>query len=224
LFGDSYRLRDPDAVLADVARFRAREDRPIFFTENVFGAGHLKYLDRVTAGVAASGSPFAAICDWQITTPPMIRLLARNGLGLVGINMTGRDEPQEEAALQAFHSAGIPIWGYLMFGFEEDLPDVFERAVRKARRYDMVSVSPTVLAPFPGTPMAARLEREGRIFERDTDLLDQHHVVFEPKNMSPDELFHGYEYFCQEMKDLLPFHHVIDSILPPVTRTPRGPA
>lgn len=221
LFGDSYRLRAVDAVLGDVARFRAREDRPIFFTENVFGAGHLKYLDAVTGGVMRMEAPFAAICDWQITTPAMIKLLARNGLGLVGINMTGRDEAQEEAALTAFHDAGIPIWGYLMFGFEEDLPDVFERAIQKARRFDMVSVSPTVLAPYPGTPMAARLEREGRIFDHDTDLLDQHHVVFHPKNMSADELFAGYEYFCREMADLLPFSRAIEAILPPVPRAGR---
>lgn len=218
LFGDKYRLRALDAVVGDVQRFVAREDKPIFFTENVFGAGHLPFVEAVTSSVQRLGIKYAAICDWQITTPMMIRILAKNGLGLVGINMTGRQEPEEEEALKAFHAAGIPIWGYIMFGFEEDTPDVFQGAIDKIRRYDIVCVSPTVLAPYPGTPMAARLAKENRIFNHDTDLLDQHHVVFHPKNMTATDLEQGYQYVRSEISHLLRFEHAIDAIMPPRPR------
>jgi len=212
IFGDGYRLRDLDAVVADAERFVAADPRPVFFTENVFGAGHRPFVDALTRRLSERHIEFAAICDWFVVNRPLVEVMARNGIGLVGINMTGRDEPKEEAAIAAFHEAGIPIWGYFMFGFEEDDPGVFEGAVAKVRRYDVRCVTPTVLAPYPGTPMAQRLEHEGRIFDHDTDLLDQHHVVFEPKNMSPDELRQGYEYVCRELEPLLSFDRAIEAL------------
>ena len=50
-----------------------------------------------------------------------------------------------------------------------------------------------VLTPFPGTPLHARLEREGRILSRDWELYDGQHVVFQPAAMSVQELAQGHE-------------------------------
>jgi radical SAM superfamily enzyme YgiQ (UPF0313 family) len=50
-----------------------------------------------------------------------------------------------------------------------------------------------ILTPYPGTPLFARLEREGRILDRDWAHYDTAHVVFRPKRMAPEELAAGYE-------------------------------
>ena len=50
-----------------------------------------------------------------------------------------------------------------------------------------------VLTPFPGTPLFARLEAEGRIVTRDWELYDGQHVVFQPKGMSIRALELGHE-------------------------------
>lgn len=46
--------------------------------------------------------------------------------------------------------------------------------------------------PYPGTPLFAQLESERRILHRDWSRYDTAHVVFQPKNMTADELYEGY--------------------------------
>ncbi|MDH5493049.1 MAG: cobalamin-dependent protein [Myxococcales bacterium] len=205
IFGSGYRLRDIDALLEEVEALLAIEDKPIFFTENVFGAGDPEFISRLTQALKARSIRYGAICDWFMLTPTTVRLLEEGGCGLVCVNTTGRDEPKEIAALEAFYEAGIPIWGYFMFGFEEDDPSVFERAIERARRYDIVTATLTVLTPFPGTPMASRLAAEGRIFSDDLSLYDHGHVHFEPKQMSAEALTQGFDHVCSELSDRLRF-------------------
>lgn len=49
-----------------------------------------------------------------------------------------------------------------------------------------------ILTPYPGTPLFARLNAEGRILHQDWDLYDTAHVVFRPARMSERELAEGY--------------------------------
>jgi radical SAM superfamily enzyme YgiQ (UPF0313 family) len=50
-----------------------------------------------------------------------------------------------------------------------------------------------VVTPFPNTPLYKRLESEGRILTKDWELYDAQHVVFQPLNMSVEELQTGVE-------------------------------
>jgi radical SAM superfamily enzyme YgiQ (UPF0313 family) len=212
MFGAGYRLRNLDTALSEVREMVALEDKPVFFTENVFGAGDRVYIDELTRGLQASGVRYAVLCDWLAMSPELAGLLADRGCGLVGINLTGRAEPAEEAALDALHAAGLPVWGYLMFGFEEDEPDVFERAVARVRRYDMVSVALTVMTPYPGTPLGERMERDGRVLGHDSDLFDQNHVLIHPRHMTRRELEQGFAYASHELRDVLGFHRAVEAI------------
>jgi hypothetical protein len=45
-----------------------------------------------------------------------------------------------------------------------------------------------VVTPFPNTPLYQRLDAEGRILTRNWELYDAQHVVFQPRNMSVQEL------------------------------------
>jgi len=212
IFGSGYRLRDVDAIVAEVEALRRLEDKPVFFTENVFGAGDLDFIARLTRALKERSIKYGAICDWFMLKEETVQLLAEGGCGLVCVNTTGREEPKEIAALDAFHNVGIPIWGYFMFGFEEDTPDVFERAIDRVRKYDIVTATMTVLTPFPGTPMAARLTAEGRVFRHDLDLYDHCHVHFEPKQMSAETLERGYDHVCTELSDRLSFCNAVEAV------------
>ena len=57
-----------------------------------------------------------------------------------------------------------------------------------------------ILTPYPGTALYRQLEREGRIFDRNWDNYDCHHVVYEPKNMSADQLIEGYIGLYREVR------------------------
>jgi hypothetical protein len=54
---------------------------------------------------------------------------------------------------------------------------------------DVASIG--VLIPYPGTPVYERINREGRIVTRDWSLYDGEHVVFRPRNMTPEQLDEG---------------------------------
>ena len=50
------------------------------------------------------------------------------------------------------------------------------------------SVQFMILTPLPGTPLFEKLESEGRLLTKDWELYDGHHVVFQPAQMSAEEL------------------------------------
>jgi radical SAM superfamily enzyme YgiQ (UPF0313 family) len=94
-------------------------------------------------------------------------------------------------AIEALHRAGIAVEAGIIFGFDEDGPEVFDRTLDflKASRIELAQI--TVLTPLPGTVIYSQMEREGRILTRDWSYYDFFHVVFQPKRMTPEELQTG---------------------------------
>lgn len=91
------------------------------------------------------------------------------------------------------HSLGISVQGCFVFGLDHDTPDSFDATVEFALDAGVDLPRFAVLTPFPGTPLFTRLEREGRILTREWELYDGQHVVFQPKNMTVQELAFGHE-------------------------------
>ena len=54
-----------------------------------------------------------------------------------------------------------------------------------------------ILTPYPATPLFRQMQAEGRLLHQDWSRYDTAHVVFQPKNMSPERLMEGYEW-CYE--------------------------
>ncbi len=93
--------------------------------------------------------------------------------------------------IEALHRAGIAVEAGIIFGFDEDGPEVFDRTLDflKESRIELAQI--TVLTPLPGTVIYSQLEREGRILTRDWSYYDFFHVVFQPNRMAPEELQAG---------------------------------
>jgi radical SAM superfamily enzyme YgiQ (UPF0313 family) len=69
---------------------------------------------------------------------------------------------------------------------------VFEAVARFVEETDPFDVQITVLTPFPGTPLYARLLAEGRILEPGAwELCTLFDVNYRPRNMTVEELEHG---------------------------------
>ena len=134
----------------------------------------------------------------------LLELCARSGcrgllVGLESIShtnmvQTGKvfgDPAEYKEIIETFHSHGIAIQGCFVFGLDDDTPDVFERTARFAieARIDLPRFA--IVTPFPGTPLHTRLEGEGRIVNREWELYDGQHVVFQPLHMSMLELQEG---------------------------------
>jgi radical SAM superfamily enzyme YgiQ (UPF0313 family) len=94
-------------------------------------------------------------------------------------------------AIARLHDHGIGIQGCFVFGFDSDGEDVFERTVEFVDRTKIDLPRYAVATPFPGTPLYRHLETEQRLLHRDWSRYDVEHVVFQPKQMSPERLQEG---------------------------------
>jgi radical SAM superfamily enzyme YgiQ (UPF0313 family) len=113
------------------------------------------------------------------------------------------------------HERKIIVTGFFMFGFDTDGPDVFDATVVLAKVIDIDDANLYILTPYPGTPLYARFQREGRLLQgtRRTQF-GWSHAVFHPKQMTTEELERGvqraydmlYPFFRKKLKRVI-FKH-----------------
>jgi radical SAM superfamily enzyme YgiQ (UPF0313 family) len=94
-------------------------------------------------------------------------------------------------AIAAIHRAGIEIIGSFVLGLDGDDKSVFAKTVKFAQQQKLAAAQFAVLTPFPGTVIRQQLELEGRILDHDWSHYTMNRVVFQPKNMTPEELHQG---------------------------------
>ena len=138
--------------------------------------------------------------------PRLLALAARSGCRglLIGLESMSRANLRDTRKgfnspdtyrdlVDALHRHGIALQGCFVFGLDQDTPSIFLETARFVvdARIDLPRFA--VVTPFPGTPLYKRLEKEGRILTRNWELYDGQHVVFEPAQMSVEELQRGVE-------------------------------
>jgi radical SAM superfamily enzyme YgiQ (UPF0313 family) len=105
-----------------------------------------------------------------------------------------------ERAIQRIQEAGVSVNGTFILGADHHTPAVFGRIARFAEAVGLAEVQVTVLTPFPGTPLRARLEEQGRLLDVDDwsacTLFD---ATFEPARMSVRELEEGLQQTFREL-------------------------
>jgi radical SAM superfamily enzyme YgiQ (UPF0313 family) len=104
------------------------------------------------------------------------------------------NRPEAYAELvEALHRKNIALQGCFVFGNDGESPDVFEKTARFAVEAGIDLPRFAISTPFPGTPLFHRLEQEGRILHRDWGKYDGQHCVFQPQEMTPEEVERGSE-------------------------------
>ncbi len=96
------------------------------------------------------------------------------------------------------HYYGISIQGCFVFGFDHDTTDVFEKTVAIVNDLKIDIPRYSIYTPYPGTPLFERLSSEGRILSFNWNNYDTMHVVYQPKLMSPEELYAGFKWSYKE--------------------------
>jgi radical SAM superfamily enzyme YgiQ (UPF0313 family) len=138
--------------------------------------------------------------------PELMQLMARSGCGglLIGlesicdaslgdIRKRFNDPSLYATLISDLHALGISVQGCFIFGNDHDTPAVFDETVQFAIDAAIDLPRFAILTPFPGTPLHRRLDQDGRILTRKWELYDGQHVVFRPKQMTPQELQAGHE-------------------------------
>ena len=106
---------------------------------------------------------------------------------------------QYEDVVQKIHDHGIGIDGSFVFGFDTDDDSVFDRTVEFVLKTKLEVAYFSILTPYPGTRLYDRFVAEDRILTRNWSIYDANHVVYQPRNFTPDQLLEKYTKALREI-------------------------
>jgi radical SAM superfamily enzyme YgiQ (UPF0313 family) len=197
-----YLTRDVEQI---VAEFRADGQPYAVFVDNNLGSKP-DYLRRLCRDLRPLEKIWSAAVTIDVTDDPsLVREMALAGCTgvFVGFESLQNDNivearkksPRTEdyaRRVDLLHRNGIQVNGSFVLGFDHDRPDVFEKTVRWIEANRLECATFHILTPYPGTPLFAQMEAEGRLLHKDWSLYDTGHVVFRPRHLTPEQLAEGY--------------------------------
>lgn len=197
-----YQMRDPDQVAAE---WRVDGAPYAVFLDNNLSSNRA-YLRRLCRALAPLDKIWSAAVSIDVTDEPdLVREMALAGCTAVFVgfesltpeNLTDARKktprPEDYARrVQILHDVGIAVNGSFVLGFDHDGPEVFDRTVNWIEAARLACATFHILTPYPGTPLFARLNAEGRLLHQDWDRYDTAHAVFRPRRMSALDLERGY--------------------------------
>src|SRR3972149_2034628 len=101
-----------------------------------------------------------------------------------------QDLAKIERAIDKFHKAKIGIHGMFVVGSDEDDVETIWATLDFAKKRDIDSIQFMILTPIPGSPDWDHLYAKGSKYVTNFDwsVYDGHHVVHQPRRLSPYEL------------------------------------
>ncbi|QWU17295.1 Radical SAM superfamily enzyme YgiQ, UPF0313 family [Paenibacillus sophorae] len=108
--------------------------------------------------------------------------------------------------IQKLHKHKIMIQAGIVFGFDEDTPATFRHTLEACEELGIDGVTVSLLTPLPRTPVYTGMKQEQRLLNEDWSLYNgKTDVVFNPRNMTSEQLFEGYLYFRRRFYSLPSF-------------------
>ncbi len=117
---------------------------------------------------------------------------------LIGMKKSLRSIEETEEAIKTIQDSGIAFHPSLILGFDTDTKAIFDDTLEFLARTKLPTMALHVLTPYPGTRIYQRFKDQGRIISYDWSHYDHSTVVFQPKNMTPQELAKGHQYVQSE--------------------------
>ena len=199
MFGRKYRFRSAESVIAEL-----KDKRPhrIFFYDDNMAADktRLKQLLQMMIDEDLVIPWSAQVRIDVVRDKELLELMRASGcelvyLGLESVNQATLDGYKKSQTvddivegIRILHEYGIRSHGMFVLGADTDSVQTVRDTVDFAIKNHIDTVMLNILTPLPGTPQFDELDAAGRIFDKRWELYDAHHVVFEPKLMTPYEL------------------------------------
>ncbi len=115
------------------------------------------------------------------------------------VHKVQNDVKSYEFAISEIHKRGIMINASFVFGLDSDTIETFRATVKWIVRNKIETVTSHILTPYPGTVTYDKMLAQNRILTTDLSLYDTAHVVMQPQNMTPKELYEGYLWVYKEV-------------------------
>ena len=208
----AYKLKPVDAVVREIREIKRHWKRPFIELADDNTFVNKKWSKELVRAIAEENIHWFTETDVSVAEDPeLLDLLARSGCrqlligfesptpaALAGMDASGwkaQRYKEYRAAIDAIQDRGISVNGCFITGNDSDTPDIFPQIERFVKSSGLADVQVTVLTPFPGTSLHARLKKEGRLLrERYWERCTLFDVNFVPKGMSVADLEQGLEY------------------------------
>lgn len=96
--------------------------------------------------------------------------------------------------VKRYHDYGIGVEGTILLGLDNQTVDDCKRLIDFLGEIDLDLAEFTIMTPFPHTKPFDDMKRQGRIFDFNWDHYNAGQVVFQPKQMTPEQLQDIYDY------------------------------
>jgi radical SAM superfamily enzyme YgiQ (UPF0313 family) len=210
--GGQYRLRNIDNVIDEINAIK--EKRLFIIDDNIIGSGR-QYIDRAFTlfeRLEGSGKEWGGqTCLNIVEHDGLLAAAARSGakaflIGFESLNDTALNSMDKKInmrpntrnyseAIKKIHDHGIAIVGCFIFGTDSDDQDTFKRTLDFIMETGVDAVQLSIQTPMPGTLLYEELVAENRLlltdYPNDWESYNIFEPVFQPKNMTPEELYNG---------------------------------
>jgi radical SAM superfamily enzyme YgiQ (UPF0313 family) len=115
---------------------------------------------------------------------------------LEAVHKTCHRVGQYREAIRLLHSCGIGVEAGIVFGFDNDTPQVFRNTLDMLDTLEVDVVQVSIFTPLPGTPRFQSMQ--DRVLDRDWLHYDFHNVVFQPRKMTREDLQAGHDWVTRE--------------------------
>jgi len=115
---------------------------------------------------------------------------------LIEVNKTINKVGEYSGIIRLIHHYGISIQAGIVFGFDSDTRETFSKTLRACHNVKLDGITPSILAPYPGTELYNVLGSAGRLRSVGWSYYDSKtKVAFEPAGMGHEELLRGFNDF-----------------------------
>lgn len=202
MYGHAFRTHTIDRVLEELRLHR--DAAYVFFADDIFTANKKRVKELLSRMVAEGLTPEwgAQVRTETVDDPELLRLMRDSGcfnvyVGFESINprtlklfQKKQDLDKINRAIDRFHAHNIRIHGMFVVGSDEDDVETVYATAEFAKQREIDSVQFMILTPIPGSPDWETLYDRGAKYVINTDwsVYDGHHVVHQPRRISPYEL------------------------------------
>ncbi|WP_329886007.1 B12-binding domain-containing radical SAM protein [Pseudoramibacter sp. HA2172] len=198
-----YRRRSIDNVMAEIRMYKRMGFRYMNFEDDNFTADkeRAKEICRrmIREGLTFKESFFFGRTDLAEDEALLTLLhdahLTRVLIGIESLNQKALDRLHKGQRIEDIRRAAaacarhrIRLIVSLVLGLDEDSPADMQAGVQFAKDIRAYQLQPAILTPYPGTPVYAQLQQEGRLISKSWSDYDMMNVTFLPAHETPWEL------------------------------------
>ncbi|PYM35209.1 MAG: B12-binding domain-containing radical SAM protein [Candidatus Rokuibacteriota bacterium] len=202
MYGHAFRTHSIGRVLEELEVHKG--NMYTFFADDIFTANKKRVKELLRGMIQRGLTPEwgAQVRTETVDDPELLQMMRDSNcfnvyVGFESINPRTlklfnkkQDLAKIERSIERFHAHKIRIHGMFVVGSDEDDLETIDATAEFALKHDIDSVQFMILTPIPGSPDYETLYDHGEkyVISKNWQFYDGHHVVHQPRRLSPYEL------------------------------------